>query len=362
MRISNSLDKVKIAVSIFILLISSACRAKFSEPTATPLPKPSISVQPNISVQPAAVCTNQNHSPEVLFSESKAGVVKVITGNAIGSGFVVRHQNSNTYILTNAHVVEDTYSVKLKWIDGSEDSAAVVSNAGGESDLNDLALLEVKGIRGKVLNLKNTDLDVGAEVIAIGAPKGLDFSLTRGVLSGLREEGSILQIDAPVNSGNSGGPLIDRTGCVAGVITYKMIDTEGLNFAISASRITEFLNNLNSMNLLAKNKPIKPIIVSKSNCWFQMKEGDKQLKAFTCQVNSRVNANNHIVHDIIQSDGVKRTVVLWSNNTETNTIKAEVIANGNVYTGTYIKDNDKDILVSVEGVGPWGFFGFSPPR
>ena len=74
-------------------------------------------------------------------------------------------------------------------------------------------------------------------MVAIGAPKGLEFSLSRGVVSSLRENDEILQIDAPINPGNSGGPVIDRTGCVVGVVTFKLEDSEGLNFAMAASRI-----------------------------------------------------------------------------------------------------------------------------
>ena len=78
-------------------------------------------------------------------------------------------------------------------------------------------------------------------MVAIGARKGLEFSLTRGVLSSLRDAGDILQIDAPINPGNSGGPVLDRSGCVVGVATFKLSDSEGLNFAVAASVVEHFL-------------------------------------------------------------------------------------------------------------------------
>jgi len=200
--------------------------------------------QKPIPVPPAAACTNQNLSPEALFTEAKAGVVVVLADGDTGSGgFVVRQQGGKTLLITNAHVVEGVNAVTVKWADGSQDSAAVVSNAGGDSPLTDLALLEVDRLRGKPLALKPTKPNVGAEVVAIGAPQGLEFSLTRGVVSSLREDDQILQIDAPINPGNSGGPLIDRTGCVVGVVTFKLEASEGLNFAIAASRVERFLAN-----------------------------------------------------------------------------------------------------------------------
>jgi len=199
--------------------------------------------QKPIPVPPAAACTNQNLSPEALFTEAKAGVVVVLADGDTGSGFVVRQQGGKTLLITNAHVVEGVNAVTVKWADGSQDSAAVVSNAGGDSPLTDLALLEVDRLRGKPLALKPTKPNVGAEVVAIGAPQGLEFSLTRGVVSSLREDDQILQIDAPINPGNSGGPLIDRTGCMVGVVTFKLEASEGLNFAIAASRVERFLAN-----------------------------------------------------------------------------------------------------------------------
>ena len=62
--------------------------------------------QQPIPVPPAAVCTNQNLSPEALFSEARAGVAVVLHEGTTGSGFVVRHQNGSTLLLTNAHVAE----------------------------------------------------------------------------------------------------------------------------------------------------------------------------------------------------------------------------------------------------------------
>ena len=79
--------------------------------------------QQPIPVPPAAVCTNQNLSPEALFTEARAGVAVVEHDGGTGSGFVVRHQNGSTLLLTNAHVVEGVDAVTLKWQDGSQDTA-----------------------------------------------------------------------------------------------------------------------------------------------------------------------------------------------------------------------------------------------
>jgi serine protease Do len=331
-------EKFGLGASSIVLIMVAGCQQLPVEP-------------PPISVAPAAVCTNQNLSPEALFTEAKAGVGVVLRDGGTGSGFVVRHQNGNTLLITNAHVVESTDSVTIKWMDGSQDSAAIVSNAGGETPLTDLALLEVKGIRGKVLNIRSTKPNVGAEVVAIGAPQGLEFSLTRGVLSSLREDGEILQIDAPINPGNSGGPLIDRTGCVVGVVTFKLEDSEGLNFAIAASRVAEFLANPDTPNSRPDVNTSNPNVGNKASCWFQMADGDEQLKGFNCRVSSRVNSNGHKVYDVVEPGGLSRTVVLWEGD------KAEVIVNGKSYEGIWARDQDGDIRVDVND----GVFAFSLP-
>jgi serine protease Do len=322
-----------------LLLLAASCQ---SPPAA----------QKPIQVPPAAACTNQNLSSEALFTETKPGVVVVMRDGGTGSGFVLRHQNGKTLLVTNAHVVEGFNEVTVKWADGSQDSAAVVSNAGGESPLTDLALLEVNAVRGKPLRLKPTKPNVGAEVVAIGAPEGLEFSLTRGVVSSLREDAQILQIDAPINPGNSGGPLIDRTGCVVGVVTFKLEGSEGLNFAISTSTVDSFLANpVPPAQPEPRFNPGQPQS-SSPTCWFQLTAGSDSLDGFRCQVRSRVNSNGDTVYDVVEPNGLTRTVVLWEGT------KAEVIVKGQVYEGDWVKDGDGDIRVDVNG----GVFAFSPPN
>lgn len=313
--------------------------------------------QSRIPIPKAPACTDQNLAPELLFAGAKSGVAVVSTDSMTGSGFVVRHQDGSTFLVTNAHVVDGFSSATVKWADGGQDSAAVVSNAGGSSPLTDLALLEVKSVRGTPLNLKASKPSVGADIVAIGAPQGLEFSLTRGVVSSLRDNGEILQIDAPINPGNSGGPVLDRTGCVVGVATFKMADSEGLNFAVASSVIQRFLANPVAVQpssaarlpeaLLNPSNPGSPIGTG-ATCWFQSEPGSDQLDGYSCNVSSRTNANGHKVYDVIEPGGLLRTVVLWENQT------AEVLLNGKRYEGQWQKDDEGDIRVDVNG----GVFAF----
>ena len=172
------------------------------------------------------------------------------------------------------------------------------------------------------------------------------------MVSSLRENAQILQIDAPINPGNSGGPLIDRTGCVVGVVTFKIEGSEGLNFAISTSTVDRFLANpVPPDQSEPQFNPGQPQS-SSPTCWFQLTAGSDRLDAFLCQVRSRVNSNGDTVYDVVEPNGVSRTVVLWEGT------KAEVILKGQVYEGEWEKDGAGDIRVDVNG----GVFAFSPPN
>jgi len=159
-----------------------------------------------------------------------------------GSGFFISDKG---YVVTNNHVVAGTNSVKVVLSNGTEEDATVV----GTDQYNDIAVLKVSGSVPAVAALGNSDvLKPGETVIAIGSPLG-DFknTVTVGVVSatgrnidsgdGYQIEG-LIQTDAAINQGNSGGPLVDLAGQVIGVNTLIVRNTgsgavaEGLGFAI----------------------------------------------------------------------------------------------------------------------------------
>ena len=186
-------------------------------------------------------CTTQEFSAEELFDNTKKSIAVVSTASSLGSAFVIQQEGNSTFLITNAHVVEGDDVVSLKWVDGSQDRAAVIKMGDSRTAINDLALLEVSGINRKPLNIKQGTARTGADIIALGAPRGLEFTITKGIVSAVREEGRLIQIDAPINPGNSGGPILDQTGCVVGVSTFIYIDSDGLGFAISSDQLQRFL-------------------------------------------------------------------------------------------------------------------------
>ncbi|SMC87586.1 S1C family serine protease [Papillibacter cinnamivorans] len=168
-----------------------------------------------------------------------------------GSGFII---TADGYIVTNHHVIEDATSVTVTLYDGSSYKATVV---GYDSDA-DIAVLKVDATGLTPVVIGNSDtLSVGESVAAIGNPLGeLTYTMTAGIVSALDREINIdgtpydmLQIDAAVNPGNSGGPLFNSYGEVVGIVSAKYSDTdiEGIGFAIPindvVSLVTEIMEN-----------------------------------------------------------------------------------------------------------------------
>lgn len=166
-----------------------------------------------------------------------------------GTGFVIR---SDGYILTNHHVINGADEFTVTFSDGSSYPAEVV---GYESDVSDIAVLKIDktGLRPVTFG-KSSEMTVGEDITVIGNPLGeLTFSLTRGVVSALdrkiNTDGNpitMFQIDAAVNSGNSGGPVYNDAGQVIGIVTAKYSSTgvEGLGFAIPINDAVNLANEL----------------------------------------------------------------------------------------------------------------------
>lgn len=177
-----------------------------------------------------------------------------------GSGVVYKIENGEAYIVTNNHVIEDAEKLEITLKDGSKKEATVV----GSDIWTDLAVIKVKsdGIE-TVANFGDSEvLKQGETVIAIGNPLGLDFygSVTVGVISGtdravpvdLNGDGTedwqseVLQTDAAINGGNSGGALVNLNGDLIGINSMKIASeqVEGLGFAIPINTVIPIIKQL----------------------------------------------------------------------------------------------------------------------
>jgi len=178
---------------------------------------------------------------------------------AMGSGFFVKASSNWPIVVTNHHVVEGAAQIVVKLRSGE----MYRIRRGALLPRYDLAFLAVEGLRTvpAVLELRKDLPALTETVYAYGAPKGLEATITRGIVSSLRRTSEIpfladdydeavwVQTDAAINPGNSGGPLLDARGRVVGVTTFKRAEAENLNFAVSAVTVAEHLENARVVNL-----------------------------------------------------------------------------------------------------------------
>lgn len=180
----------------------------------------------------------------------------------MGSGFII---NEEGYILTNYHVIEGAKDITVTLSDGNEVPGTVV-NYDQEKDLAMIKLKEGTKVPA-VAELGDSDeLYPGAEVIAIGTPlsKNLAYTLTKGIISGndrtiQTQSGTsvhLLQTDAAINSGNSGGPLVNTKGQVIGINSMKLgsqstgsATVEGIGFAIPINEVKSKIDTLSKQIL-----------------------------------------------------------------------------------------------------------------
>lgn len=167
----------------------------------------------------------------------------------LGSGFFI---DKRGYLITNHHVINDLVDPKYEGYSrlyirlASDQDTRIPARVIGYDDVLDLALLKVEIDPPYVLQLGSSqDLHVGDKVSAIGTPLGLHGTLTSGIVSAVDRKlfttGSVLQIDAAVNSGNSGGPLIDQQMKVQAIVFAGILQYQGLNFAIPVEYLRQDL-------------------------------------------------------------------------------------------------------------------------
>ena len=165
------------------------------------------------------------------------------SGFGVGTGVVV---NSQAHVLTALHIIEGSTQVQLSFADGTRTYASVAS-VDTAKDIAVLAPAELPGIVAPATIGNASAMRIGDEVFAVGHPLGLVGSLSAGVVSGLDRESrprgrdqplrGLIQFDAAVNPGNSGGPLLNRGGQVVGIVTGLTNPTDhdvfiGIGFAV----------------------------------------------------------------------------------------------------------------------------------
>ncbi len=156
-----------------------------------------------------------------------------------GSGFFITNDG---YFITNHHVIDGAEEILLVYDDKSYPAQIAAKNKE-----KDLALLKVEGVFKALPIAGSNSCEVGQNVFTVGFPKinlqGLSVKVTKGIVSsltGFRDEAAQAQIDAPIQAGNSGGPVVDEDGVVVGVAVAKLRASENVNYMIKADELQAF--------------------------------------------------------------------------------------------------------------------------
>ncbi len=189
------------------------------------------------------------------YYSSPWGRQSAVTSTAQGSGFVTQY-NGRMVIVTNNHVIADASSITVTFADGTSYTATVL----GTDASNDLAVLSTDAPTSKYQPLtiaSSSQVRVGDSVVAIGSPYGLAGTMTTGIISALDRTitvsddtggsydiNGLIQTSTPINSGNSGGPLLTYGGEVIGITTAIVSGSDGLGFAVTSDTILSMLQDV----------------------------------------------------------------------------------------------------------------------
>ena len=220
-------------------------------PQATNAPAPSERPALNIQFIGAADLSDESKSSLAdLIERIQASVVQITTGSGSASGFII---SSDGLVVTNEHVVSGESSVGVWLTNGRRYDADVLER----DSTSDLALLQIDGGSFDAIAIGNSDtVRMGDEVLALGFPIadtiGTNLTVTRGIISSTRTENGValLQTDASLNPGNSGGPLVNLDGEVIGVNSSRIEETDSgrpvtnIGFAVSVSELERRLPSL----------------------------------------------------------------------------------------------------------------------
>lgn len=249
---------LRFTTAVSVLLVAAAIFVLITNNQSEPLQKVAAASNETLVNETTITSIYDTASPavvEIIVKTQTTGFGAFSTEGQ-GSGFIVDKEG---HILTNNHVVEDATDVQVVFANGNTEQATIL----GTDSKDDLALIKVDAAAvADVVPLTladSTNVQPGQLAIAIGSPYGLTNSITTGIVSGLNRsvEGSALtgmiQTDATIQPGNSGGPLLNSNGEVIGINTAIEGEGTGIGFAVPSSVAKAVLDEL-----IAGEKIVKP--------------------------------------------------------------------------------------------------------
>jgi hypothetical protein len=198
-----------------------------------------------------------------IVAHTRPAVVVIETDEALASGFIIK---SDGIIVTNHHVVANAKSMAVKLPSGEVYKNVYLLSSDPD---NDLAFLKIEAVDLPTIPLGNSNnVQLGDEVLLVGAPQGLEQTVSNGLISGIRLDNGvrILQTSAAASHGSSGGPLLNRSGEAVGVMSFKLVDGENLNFTIPINYVRGKLDTLTFSNPKAF-EPLKSQVEQHRGVW-----------------------------------------------------------------------------------------------
>lgn len=218
-----------------------------------------------------------------------------------GTGFALK----NNYIVTNYHVIKDAKSIWIQGVNGDFNTKYTASIVASDK-FNDLALLKIEGVTvntsGIPYSVKTSTSEVGEDVFVLGYPltstMGEEIKLTTGVVSsktGFQGDVSLYQISAPIQPGNSGGPLFDGNGNIIGIVSAKHKGAENVGYAIKASYLRNLMESALSENILPQTNKVAS---------YKLSDKVKSLKNYVYYITcSSSNSNNSSLNNSNNTGG-----------------------------------------------------------
>ncbi|MCM1333005.1 MAG: serine protease [Bacteroides sp.] len=213
-------------------------------------------------------CIKEYPTPQMYresIARQKESVEEQVS-NWSGTGFALKER----YVVTNYHVIENAKKISIKGIQGDFNTSYNASIVGTDK-INDLALLKIldtpfKGFGIIPYAISSSISEVGEEVYVLGYPltstMGDEIKLTTGIISsrtGFQGDVALYQISAPIQPGNSGGPLFDKKGNVIGIVSAKHSDAENVGYAIKSLYLKNLIESSVNSTIIPKNNTISSL-------------------------------------------------------------------------------------------------------
>ena len=278
-----------------------------------------------------------------------------------GSGFALK----NGYIVTNFHVVDGASSIIIKGVNGDFNKSYTATIIASDKN-NDLALLKISdsnfgGFGTLPYSISSTSAEVGEDIFVLGYPltstMGDEIKLTTGIISsktGFQGDISLYQISAPIQPGNSGGPLFDKKGNIIGVVSAKHAGAENVGYAIKSSYLRNLIESCVSASIIPTSNTVSTLpltgkVKSEKNFVFFIECSSSSVASTPSSADRRSSSSKIYNYPTVSSKGDNKLTLISVTLSPESTILE--FSDNNSYNGGYYEwfCISPDAYISVNG-------------